>query len=64
MVYKLRLWLVPRASNEGCEDFTITEKAPIVKVLVGAFNQEKVLVEAFSVIVKLATSRRFLSSSN
>ena len=36
--------------------FTITEKAPTsvlnVKALVGAFNQEKALVGAFSVIVK------------
>ena len=35
---------------------TITEKAPTivlnVKALVGAFNQEKALVGAFSVIVK------------
>ena len=34
-----------------------------MKVLVGAFNQKKALEEAFSVIVKLQTSRRFVSSS-
>ena len=33
------------------EDFTITEKAP-TRALVGAFNKEKALVGAFSVIVK------------
>ena len=33
-----------------------------VKVLVGAFNQEKALVGAFSLIVKLQNSRRFVSS--
>ena len=33
------------------------------KVLVGAFNEEKALVGAFSVILKLQTSRRFVSSS-
>ena len=33
------------------------------KVLVGAFNKEKALVGAFSVILKLQTSRRFVSSS-
>ena len=33
-----------------------------MKVLVGAFNQEKALVRSFSVIVKLPTSRRFVSS--
>ena len=35
-----------------------------VKVLVGAFNQWRALVWAFSVNVKLQTSRRFVSSSN
>ena len=34
-----------------------------MEVLVGAFNQEKALVGAFSVIVKLQT-RSFVSSSN
>ena len=34
-----------------------------MKALVGAFNQEKALVGAFSVIVKLQTSRRFVFSS-
>ena len=33
-----------------------------MKVLVGAFNQEKALIGAFSVIVK--TSRRFVNRSN
>ena len=42
MVYKLRLWLVPSASNEGGEDFTITEKDHTSE---SAFNQKKVLVE-------------------
>ena len=41
-------------STTGC---TITEKAPTralnVKALVGAFNQEKALVGAFSMIVQL-----------
>ena len=32
--------------------------------LVGTFNQEKALIGVFSVIVKLQTSRRFVSSSN
>ena len=32
--------------------------------LVGAFNQEKALIGAFSMIVKFQTSRRFVSSSN
>ena len=32
-------------------------------MLVGTFNKEKALVGAFSVIVKLQTSRRFVSSS-
>ena len=32
-------------------------------VVVGAFNQEKALVETFSVIVKLQTSRRLVSST-
>ena len=35
-----------------------------MKVLVGAFNQKKALEGAFSVIVKLHTSRRFVSSSS
>ena len=34
-------------------------KGQWVEVLVGAFNQEKALVGAFSVIVKLQSSRRF-----
>ena len=34
-----------------------------VKAFVGTFNQEKALVGAFSVIVKLQTSRRFVTSS-
>ena len=34
-----------------------------MKVLVGAFNQEKALVDASSVIVKLQTSRRLVSRS-
>ena len=33
-------------------------------MVVGTFNQEKALVGAFSVIVKLQTSQRFVSSSN
>ena len=33
-----------------------------MKVIVGPFNQEKALVGAFSVIVKLPTSRKFVSS--
>ena len=36
---------------------------PVFNMQVGAFNQEKALVGAFSVIVKLQTSRRFVSSS-
>ena len=52
-----------RAGNEPSRSFTIMEKAPTknlnMKALVGAFNQEK----AFSVIVKLQTSRMFVSSS-
>ena len=35
-----------------------------VKALVGAFNQEKALVGTLPMIVKLQTSRRFVSSSN
>ena len=35
-----------------------------VEVLVGAFNQEKALVGAFSVIVKLQTLQRFVFSSS
>ena len=35
-----------------------------VKGLVGAFNQVKVLLGALSVIVKLQTSRKFVSSSS
>ena len=52
-----------RAWNEGYpkvpEDFTITEKANTrnLKALVGAFNQKKALVGAFSLIVK--SSRTF-----
>ena len=34
-----------------------------MKALFGAFNQEKALAGAFSVIVQLKTSRRFVSSS-
>ena len=34
-----------------------------VKVLVGAYNQEKALEGPFSVIVKLQSSRRFVCSS-
>ena len=34
-----------------------------MKTLGGAFNQEKALVGAFSVIVKLQTSQRFVLSS-
>ena len=34
-----------------------------VKALVGTFNQEKALVGAFSVVVQLQTSRRFVLSS-
>ena len=52
-----------RAGNEHSRSFTIIEKAPNknlnIKTLVGAFNQEK----AFSVIVKLQTSRMFVCSS-
>ena len=46
------------------EVFTITEKDHVlnVKVLVDAFNQEKAIVWAFSVIVK--TSQRFVDSSS
>ena len=32
-------------------------------VIIGTFNKEKALVGAFSMIVKLQTSRRFVSSS-
>ena len=35
-----------------------------MKVLLGAFNQEKALLRAFSVIRQLQTSRGFVSSSN
>ena len=35
-----------------------------VKVAVDIFNWKKALVEAFSVVVKLQTSRRFVSSSS
>ena len=35
-----------------------------MKTVISAFNPEKALVKAFSVIVKLQTSRRFVSSSN
>ena len=35
-----------------------------VKALVGAFNQEEALLGAFCVIVKLQSSRRFVSSSS
>ena len=34
----------------------------IVKALVGTFNQEKALIGTFSKIVKLQTSRRFVSA--
>ena len=35
-----------------------------VKAIVAAFNQEMAQVRAFSVIVKLQTSQRFVSSSS
>ena len=35
-----------------------------VKAIVAAFNQEMTLVRAFSVIVKLQISQRFVSSSS
>ena len=35
-----------------------------VKAIVASFNQEKALVGAFSVIVQLQTSRRFVLSSS
>ena len=35
-----------------------------VKAVVAVFNQKKALVGAFSIIVKLQTSRRFVSSCN
>ena len=35
-----------------------------MKAHVDIFNQEKALVGAFSVVVKLQTSRRFVSSSS
>ena len=34
-----------------------------MKTLVGTFNQEKAIAGAFSVIIQLQTSRRFVSSS-
>ena len=49
-----------------CKVFTIAERAPTVinvKTLAGTFNKEKDLVIAFSMIVKLPTLRRFVSSS-
>ena len=41
-----------RAGIEPLQSFIITEKAPTVKALVGAFNKEKALAGSFSVIVK------------
>ena len=35
-----------------------------MKAVVAFFNQEKALVGAFYMIVKIQTSRRFVSSSN
>ena len=43
---------------------TIHHSTLNVKALVGTFKQEKALVEAFYAIVKLQTSRKFVSSSS
>ena len=41
------------ASKSSIRRFVITEKAPTVKAVVAALNQEKALVGAFSVITNL-----------
>ena len=65
------LGIEDRAAKEPSPKFSQSRRRPTlepcvlnVKAVVGAFNQEKVLLRAFSVIVKLQNLRRFVASSN
>ena len=48
----VRWWQIISASKSSIRRFVITEKAP-TRAVIAAFNQEKVLVGAFSVITNL-----------
>ena len=52
-----------RAGNESPRSLKFHNHGENVKAVVYAFNEEIVLVVAFFVIVKLQTSRRFVSNS-
>ena len=56
--------ITSRAWNEGPQRFHNHSSVLNVKMLVGAFNQEKALVGAFNVIAKLQSLRMFVSSSS